>query len=372
MIAEARAEGLPLTVETCPHYLTFAAEEIPDGDPRFKCAPPIRSAGEPRAALGGPPRGPDRHDRHRPLPGPAGLEAPRHGRPGAGLGRDRLAPALAAGRLDRGPPPRVRARRPRPLDGRSPAGLVGLAGRKGAIAPGRDADLVVVRPRRRRSSSTPASLHHRHPATPYEGRTLVGRVVATYLRGARIASATAVEPDGPAVGPDARRRARPAQRAWTTTRPARAAPLLRLAPLGRPDGRPPAVRHDGRAARRRRRVWDDLDRADRLEAFAAHPKIGDLDALRAKFAVDRRLGLRRAGGRRRGRRGDPARPGRGEPRLRGPVRPHLHRLRHRQVRRRDARPAPRAARQRPRGRARRSPPAEQAKITRIRLRKLCP
>ncbi len=42
MIARAREEGLPLTVETCPHYLTFAAEEIPDGDPRFKCAPPIR------------------------------------------------------------------------------------------------------------------------------------------------------------------------------------------------------------------------------------------------------------------------------------------------------------------------------------------
>ena len=56
MIAEARAEGLPLTVETCPHYLTFAAEEIPDGDPRFKCAPPIRERDESRTALGGPPR----------------------------------------------------------------------------------------------------------------------------------------------------------------------------------------------------------------------------------------------------------------------------------------------------------------------------
>ena len=42
MIVQARGEGLPLFVETCPHYLFFAAEEIPDGDPRFKCAPPIR------------------------------------------------------------------------------------------------------------------------------------------------------------------------------------------------------------------------------------------------------------------------------------------------------------------------------------------
>src|SRR5205085_8288427 len=42
LIQEARAEGIPLTVETCPHYLVLAAEEVPDGDPRFKCAPPIR------------------------------------------------------------------------------------------------------------------------------------------------------------------------------------------------------------------------------------------------------------------------------------------------------------------------------------------
>ena len=41
-IRAARAEGLPLTVETCPHYLTFCAEEIADGDTRLKCAPPIR------------------------------------------------------------------------------------------------------------------------------------------------------------------------------------------------------------------------------------------------------------------------------------------------------------------------------------------
>src|SRR5262249_36150581 len=46
LIERARAEGLPLTVETCPHYLTFAAGEIPDGDPRFKCAPPIREAAD--------------------------------------------------------------------------------------------------------------------------------------------------------------------------------------------------------------------------------------------------------------------------------------------------------------------------------------
>ena len=45
VIADARAEGLPVTVETCPHYLCFAAETIPDASPQFKCCPPIRDAG---------------------------------------------------------------------------------------------------------------------------------------------------------------------------------------------------------------------------------------------------------------------------------------------------------------------------------------
>jgi allantoinase len=65
---------------------------------------------------------------------------------------------------------------------RRPAELVGLASRKGEIAPGRDADLVVFDP-----DSTlavdPTTLHHRHRATPYEGRVLMGRVDTTYLRG---------------------------------------------------------------------------------------------------------------------------------------------------------------------------------------------
>lgn len=45
MIKDARDEGLPVTVETCPHYLTFAADQIPDASPQFKCCPPIRDAG---------------------------------------------------------------------------------------------------------------------------------------------------------------------------------------------------------------------------------------------------------------------------------------------------------------------------------------
>src|SRR6185295_19143800 len=43
-ISQLKKDGMPFTVETCPHYLTFEAEQIPDGDPRFKCAPPIRES----------------------------------------------------------------------------------------------------------------------------------------------------------------------------------------------------------------------------------------------------------------------------------------------------------------------------------------
>lgn len=50
LLADARAEGLPVTVETCPHYLSFSAETIPDGAPQFKCCPPIRDGGN-REAL---------------------------------------------------------------------------------------------------------------------------------------------------------------------------------------------------------------------------------------------------------------------------------------------------------------------------------
>ena len=42
LLHEARAGGLNVTVETCPHYLTFAAEEIPDGATELKCCPPNR------------------------------------------------------------------------------------------------------------------------------------------------------------------------------------------------------------------------------------------------------------------------------------------------------------------------------------------
>ncbi|MEA2632198.1 MAG: allantoinase [Chloroflexota bacterium] len=182
MLAEARAEGLPLTVETCPHYLTFAAEEIPDGDPRFKCAPPIRERENRERLWSGLRDGVIDTIGSDHSPAPPGLKQLETGdltRAWGGIASLQLAlPAVWTEARRRGFSVGDLAE----WMARRPAQLVGIADRKGAIAPGLDADLVVFDP-----DDTfvvdPSALHHRHRATPYEGRTLTGRVVATWLRG---------------------------------------------------------------------------------------------------------------------------------------------------------------------------------------------
>jgi allantoinase len=188
LIGSARAAGIALSAETCPHYLTFAAEEVPPGHTEFKCCPPVRYA----------------------------------------INREALWRALAAGVIDcvvsdHSPCPpsmkdlsggdfrtawggisslqvglpavwTVARRRGHSLAdvarwmAEFPASLAGLPA-KGRIAPGCDADLVAF--------DTGASfavrgeaLRHRHSLTPYEGRTLTGVVSRVWLGGAE------VSPDG--------------------------------------------------------------------------------------------------------------------------------------------------------------------------------
>ena len=181
-IAEARAEGLGITVETCPHYLTFAAEDIADGATAFKCAPPIRERSH-RERLWNALR-----DRALDLvasdhsPAPASLKHLEDGdfvKAWGGVASLQLGlAAVWTGAGARGIPFETVVHA---MAG-APARLAALEARKGAIAVGRDADLVIWDPDTEVTVDA-AALYHRHPVTPYHGMRLRGRVVTTYLRG---------------------------------------------------------------------------------------------------------------------------------------------------------------------------------------------
>jgi allantoinase len=179
-LAAARAEGLPVTVETCPHYLALTAEEVPDGDTRFKCCPPVREAANRDALWQGLAEGVIDMVVSDHSPSPLALKHLDTGDFGTAWG------GIAS--LQVGLPvvwTEARRRGHGLADvarwmAQAPAALVGLA-RKGRIAAGADADLVVFAPD---APYTVGELHHRHAVTPYAGRELTGVVRSTWLRGA--------------------------------------------------------------------------------------------------------------------------------------------------------------------------------------------
>jgi allantoinase len=181
-LAQARAEGLPITVETCPHYLHFAAEEIPDGATLYKCAPPIRSRANREAlwqALAGGTLDLVATD-HSPCP-------PERKRTDTGRfdqawgGIASLSVALPVMHTEC-------RRRGHSLDdlvrwmSAAPAVLAGMSDRAGALLPGRDANFVLF-DTEAQSTVAPEHLHTRHAISPYVGETLTGQVRTTYLRG---------------------------------------------------------------------------------------------------------------------------------------------------------------------------------------------
>ncbi len=189
-IRRARDDGVPLTAETTPHYLHFEAESIPDGAPQFKCAPPIREHDN-REQLW-------RGVSEELLPAIVSDHSPctpelkrlndgdvEHAWGGIASLQFGLSIIWSEGRL--------------PLDTianlmcSGPAAVAGIGDRKGKIAPGYDADIVVWAPEER-FRVTPEIVQHRHKVTPYMGEEFRGVVKTTYVRGRKVWE------DGRAIG----------------------------------------------------------------------------------------------------------------------------------------------------------------------------
>jgi len=181
IIAAARAEGLPVSAETCPHYLTFISAAVPDGATLFKCAPPIRHVADREALWAALLDGTLDLVASDHSPCPPELKAGGGGdflRAWGGIaGLEMLLPVLVSGHVRRG----VALGRLFEWASVAPANLAGLGERKGRISHGWDADLVVWSPESFHVDA--ARLHQRHKATPYAGLELHGVVLQTWLRG---------------------------------------------------------------------------------------------------------------------------------------------------------------------------------------------
>ncbi len=185
LLKSARAEGLLLTVETCPHYLTFAAEEIPDGATHFKCCPPVR----------------ERENREKlwkaladgtidmivsdHSPCTPNLKLPETGdflEAWGGIAALQFSlPVIWTQIEKRGFGLRELTR----WMSAAPAKLAGLDNRKGKIAVGLDADVVIWNPEKE-FKVVPEIIHFKNKITPYSGMNLRGVVEATYVRGAKV------------------------------------------------------------------------------------------------------------------------------------------------------------------------------------------
>ncbi|WP_338673925.1 allantoinase AllB [Streptomyces sp. SCSIO 30461] len=192
LIAKAKADGVRITVESCPHFLSLTAEEVPDGATEFKCCPPIREAANQDVLWQGLADGTIDCVVSDHSPCTTDLKTPDFGTAWGGISSLQLGlPVIWTEARKRGHGLEDVAR----WMSAGPAGLAGLD-RKGAIEAGRDADFAVFAPDET-FTVDPAELHHRNQVTAYAGRTLHGVVKSTWLRGRRIVeNGTLAEPSG--------------------------------------------------------------------------------------------------------------------------------------------------------------------------------
>jgi allantoinase len=182
MLRAAKSEGLPVSAETCPHYLHLTSEKIPDGQTLFKCAPPVRSRKNREQLWQGLQEGvidlvaTD----HSPCPPEMKRLGERNFRTAWG-GISSLSLALPVMWTE------ANGRGFTLIDiarwmAEGPARLAGCESQKGRIAKDFDADFVVFEPEAE-FIATEDRLFYRHCVSPYLGEKLCGVVKATYLRG---------------------------------------------------------------------------------------------------------------------------------------------------------------------------------------------
>ncbi|MFE0260921.1 allantoinase AllB [[Kitasatospora] papulosa] len=192
LIAAAKREGVGVSVESCPHFLTLTAEEVPDGATEFKCCPPIREAVNQDALWAGLADGTIDCVVSDHSPCTTDLKTGDFASAWGGISSLQLGlPAMWTEARRRGHSLEDVVR----WMSAGPAALAGLS-RKGVIEAGRDADFVVLAPEES-FTVDPAGLQHRNQVTAYAGKTLHGVVRSTWLRGTRIvADGVIAEPTG--------------------------------------------------------------------------------------------------------------------------------------------------------------------------------
>ncbi len=285
-IENAKREGLPLTVETCPHYLYFVDHQIADGQTQFKCAPPIRDANNRKrlclAVRSGliETLGSD----HSPCPPELKhLDVGDFAKAWGGIASLQLllSATNTVARFFRWTPELLAQRL-----SKRPAEIFGLGDTKGQIKKGYDADLVVWDPQKSFVCDG-RTLAHRHEVTPYDDCELFGVVNETYVLGKIVCR------DGLLIG-------EPNGKVLRRNQPNSVVLILNQLPAN--DRRQvfesccasPAwieqmmsesiFRYDIELFRKAEDAFEGLGEEDLMEAFSAHPRIGNVESLRKKYA----------------------------------------------------------------------------------------